>query len=144
MARVRPFNPEALTPHASSVALSPFQGKCWKHMLLIPLYQVPLGSDEPRSNIFDAQDQHGLDQLLARPEHLGGYTKENRENAPLFMGIGRRGMQLERNVHALYLLYTNRSRRAWRYILALLRELQECTGEEQIFLEQTDAFIANV
>lgn len=60
------------------------------------------------------------------------------------MGIGWRGSELERNVHALYLIYTNRSRRAWKYILKLVEELQECTNEEQILVEQTDAFIAGV
>ena len=140
MARVRPFNPAVLTPLAPYVALNPLRGRCWKHMLLVPLYQVPLGNEEPRTDIVDARDQHVLDRMLA--EHLGGYTKENRENAPLFIGIGRRGMELEQNVHAFYLLYTRRSRRAWRYMVTLQRELQGCTGEEQIFLEQTDAFIA--
>lgn len=44
----------------------------------------------------------------------------------------------------MYLLYTNTRRRAWKYMLTLVKELQECTGEEQILLEQTDAFIAGV
>lgn len=142
MARIRPFNSDVLTPYAWSIALSPFRGRCWKHTLLVPLYEVPLGSDTPRITIFDALDRDALEQAFVH--HLGGYTKENRENAPLFSGLGYRGAELERNVHAMYLVYTNTRRRAWRYILALAKELQECTGEEQILLEQTDAFIASV
>lgn len=140
MARIRPFNPNVLMSFASGITLNPFQGKCWKHLFLVPLYEVPLASDAPRIDIFNVWDRDALEQSLA--EHLGGYTKENRENAPLFVGIGRRGVQLERNIHALYLLYTRRSRRAWKYMTALQRELQSCTGEEQIFLEQSDAYVA--
>lgn len=142
MARVRPFDPDVLIPYSSSVALDPFRGGCWKQTILIPLYEVPFGADKSRITIFDARDRDTLEQVFTR--HFGGYTKENTENAPLFVGIGRRGKELERNVHALYLLYTRRSRRAWQYILALQQELQECTGEEQIFLEQTEAFILTV
>jgi len=142
VARVRPFNPDALTPHAPSVALSPFRGKCWKHTLLVPLYEVPLKSKKPQTTIFSAQDRDALEQAFVH--HLGGYTKENRENAPLFMGIGYRGAELERNIHAVYLVYTNTRGHAWKYMLALVGELQECTGEKQTLLERTEAFIASV
>lgn len=144
MARVRPFSTGVLEPYASSIALNPFRGKCWKHMLLVPLYELPFQPTEgvSRVTVFDVQDRDTLEQAFTR--HLGGYTKENRENAPLFMGIGWRGSELERNVHALYLVYTKRSRRAWKYVLKLVEELQECTDEEQILFEQTDAFIAGV
>ncbi len=142
MARVRLFNPTVLLPFSASISLHPFRGKCWKHTLLIPLYAVPLRDDLPRTVIFGAEDRDSLEQAFV--SHLGGYTKENRENAPLFVGIGYRGADLERNIHAVYLVYTNTSRRAWKYILTLIEELQECTGEEQILLEQTHAFIASV
>lgn len=88
MARVRPFNAGTLEHYASGIALNPFRGRCWKHTMLVPLYEVPFSIQEGKSrlDIFGGQDRDALEQAFTR--HLGGYTKENRENAPLFMGIG--------------------------------------------------------
>lgn len=63
MARVRPFNAGVVEHYASGIALNPFRGKCWKHMFLVPLYELPFQPTEgvKRVTVFDVQDRDALE-----------------------------------------------------------------------------------
>lgn len=57
-------------------------------------------------------------------------------------GIGRRGQELETNVHHKIEVFASLWRGTWPYFRALRKELQACSGEEQILILHQHATIA--
>ncbi len=85
--------------------------------------------------ICTAEDEALLEDLLE--EHIGGYTV-----APSYhRGIGRRGPSTEANVHRVITVLASRWRGTWRYFKALRRELQACSGEEQILILHQELWV---
>lgn len=62
--------------------------------------------------------------------HFGGCTVSQNP----IQGVGRRGEELETNVHHTLAVLASRWRGTWRYFRALRKELEECSGEEQILI----------
>lgn len=82
-----------------------------------------------------------LDEELLRDmvvRHFGGCSV----NPHPVQGIGRRGQELETNVHHAITVFASLWRGTWNYIRALRKELQACSGEEQILILHQHATIA--
>ncbi len=138
MPRVRDFDPAALHAYASPqlpVAWKPgagFEGRAWQFQLFLPRWVV---TSESRSMICTAEDEALLQDLLQ--EQFGGYTI-----APsYYRGIGRRGDASEANKHRVITVLASRWRGTWRYFKALRRELEACSGEEQILILHQELWI---
>jgi hypothetical protein len=131
MPRIRDFNPQALVPYASprvQVTWRPgslFSGRVWEFAIFLPRWLV---LEREQVAICTTEDEDLLEDLLERD--FGGCT-----SAPSFLrGIGRRGQALEMNFHRLIIVLAWRWRGTWRYFKALRKELEACSGEEQILI----------
>ncbi len=127
MPRVRDFSPAALQEHVSSklrvgwASKTGFEGPAWQFVIFLPRWVLTF---EGRGAISTADDETQLE------DHFGGYTV-----APsYYQGIGRRGSASETNKHRLITVLASRWRGTWRYFKTLRRELEECTGEEQVLI----------
>ncbi len=138
MSRVRDFNPSALygfyklrlivTSRSTS-----FVGKSWKFSIFFPRWL--LTESRRKQSVCNANDQDLLEELLQK--HFGGYSVD-----PSFMkGIGRRGSELEENLHQKITVIVSRWRGTMRYFNALRRELEACSGEEQILILRQELYI---
>jgi len=85
--------------------------------------------------ICTAEDEALLEDLLEA--HFGGYTV----GPSYHRGIGHRGSSIEANVHRVITVFASRWRGTWRYFKALRRELEACSGEEQILILHRELWI---
>ena len=138
MARVRDFNPETLTPFSTSrlaVAWQDriwFENRVWQFLILLPRWLLVGPAREP---ICTARDERLVEELLQRD--FGGYT-----SGPLYVrGVGRRGVQFETNIHRQITVLAARGRATKRYCRVLRRELEGCSGEEQVLILRQDLVI---
>lgn len=90
------------------------------------------GKEEP---VCTNLDEELLRDTLVR--HSGGCTVSQNS----IQGVGRRGKKLETNVHHTLTVLASLWRGTWRYFRALRKELEECSGEEQILILHQDAGI---
>lgn len=139
MPRVRNFNPEALTPNATSrLAVTWqdrlfFENRVWQFIILLPRWFVAGSAREP---VCTARDERLLEELLQRD--FGGYT-----SGPLYVrGVGRRGVQFETNIHRQISVLAARGRATKCYFQALRTELEACSGEEQVLILRQELVIA--
>jgi hypothetical protein len=138
MPRVRDFRPATLHAHASpklQAGWNPntgFEGRVWRFLIFLPRWLL---TSEARTTICTAEDEALLEDALE--EHFGGYTV-----GPSYQrGIGRRGRAIEANVHRVITVLASRWRGTWRYFKALRRELEACSGEEQILILHQELWI---
>ncbi len=138
MPRARDFDPTSLHPHASQrlqVKWKPgigFKGRVWQFHIYLPRWLL---TSEGKTAICTAEDESLLEDLLE--DHFGGYTV-----GPSYQrGMGRRGQTVEANAHRVITILTSRWRGTWRYFKALRRELEECSGEEQILILHQELWI---
>jgi len=138
MARVRDFDPLALLTkkspklRASFNARSSFQGKAWEFQLFLPRWLIINGA---RTSVCTVRDQNFVRQLLETD--FGGYTSE-----PSFpRGVGYRDEALEVNLHRKFTVIASRWRGTMKYFNALRRELEACSGEEQILILRQELYI---
>jgi hypothetical protein len=131
MPRVREFRPAALDAYASpklqvgARSETGFEGPVWQFAIFLPRWLL---TSAGRNMICNAEDEARLEDLLE--QHFGGYTV-----GPSYQrGIGRRGGSLEANVHRVITVLASRWRGTWKYFRALRRELELCSGEEQILI----------
>src|SRR5215831_2715146 len=96
MPRLRDFNPKALTPNAISLVAVNwqdrlfFENRVWQFIILLPRWFIAGSAREP---VCTAHGERLLEELLQRD--FGGST-----SGPLYVrGVGRRGDQLETNIH---------------------------------------------
>jgi hypothetical protein len=131
MPRVRDFRPAALDAYVSTnlqVDWKPnvgFEGRVGQYLIFLPRWFL---TAEGRTTICTAEDEALFEDLLG--EHFGGYTV----SPSYHRGIGRRGRTFEANVHRVITVLASRWRGTWRYFKALRRELEACSGEEQILI----------
>jgi len=138
MPRVRDFRPATLHAHSSpklQVDWKPnigFEGRVWQFLIFLPRWFL---TSKGRTMICTAEDEALLEDLLE--EHFGGYTV-----GPSYQrGIGRRGHAIEANVHRVITVLASRWRGTWRYFKALRKELEACSGEEQILILHQELWI---
>jgi hypothetical protein len=138
MPRVRDFQPASLHVHASpklQVDWKPntgFAGRVWQFLIFLPRWFL---TAQGRTMICTPEDEALLEDLLE--EHFGGYTV-----GPSYQrGIGRRGHVAEANVHRVIAVLASRWRGTWRYFQALRRELEACSGEEQILILHQELWV---
>ena len=109
-----------------------FEGRVWQFLIFLPRWFL---TSEGRTIICTAEDEPMLEDLLE--QHFGGYTV----GPSYHRGIGRRGRATEANVHRVITVLASRWRGTWRYFKALRRELEACSGEEQILIMQKELWI---
>lgn len=138
MPRVRDFNPDALsaysTPHVQ-VNWEPrmlFENRVWQFVIFLPRWFVKKDGQE---EVCTVGDQDLLEGLLERD--FGGYTS----SLSAFRGVGRRGAAFETNLHAQITVLASRWRGTTRYFRALRKELEACSGEEQILILRQELVI---
>jgi hypothetical protein len=138
MPRVRDFRPAALDAHVSprlQVPWTPnigFEGRVWQFVIFLPRWLVTAGG---KTVICSAEDEAALEDVLE--DHFGGYTV-----APSYhRGSGRRAQLSETNIHRVVTVLASRWRGTWRYFKALRRELEACSGEEQILIMHQELWI---
>jgi hypothetical protein len=125
MPRLRDFDPDALAPRASPRLGVTWQdrffleNRVWQFIILLPRWFIAGAAREP---ICTAQE------LLQRD--FGGYTS----GPPYVRGVGRRGAQLETNIHRHITVLAARGRHTKRYFRALRTELEACSGEDQVLI----------
>jgi hypothetical protein len=135
----RPFNPEALKPHATPW-LQPNVcnwSSVWRYTVLIPVEQV-LPDGTVRS-LATAEDLQNLEIMFVA--HLGGITL-----LPAVHGRGCRDPKrpretLEANKHAAYLMYAPAAYVSDQYFQALRTELQEALEEGIVMVERQEALL---
>lgn len=138
MARVRDFRPGVLQKYRHprlEVAWRPgsgFEGRVWQFTIFLPRRFLGGGVQQ---TICTTRDEDLLESLLE--QDFGGCT-----SLPSFArGIGRRGESFETNLHRLITVLTSRWRGTWRYFKALRKELEECSGEEQILILHQELYV---
>lgn len=137
MARVRDFSPAALQWYNPRLQVtwkpgSTFEGRVWQFTIFLPRWFL---NEERHESICTANDEDLLEDLLER--QFGGCTSH-----PAFArGIGRRGAVYETNLHRLITVFASRWRGTWKYFKALRKELEECSGEEQILILHQELYI---
>jgi hypothetical protein len=138
MARVRDFDPGAIKAYASPhlhvdwEPITGLRGRVWQFMIFLPRWFL---TADRRTMICTAADEANLEDLLE--SHFGGYTV----SPSYHRGIGRRGTLVETNVHRVITVLASRWRGTWRYFKALRRELEACSGEEQILILHQELWI---
>lgn len=138
MSRVRDFNSSTLQEYldlrlqvASNTSV--FLGKAWKFTIFFPRWF--LSEAQGKQEICSVNDQDLLEGVLQ--EHFGGYSVD-----PSFVaGKGRRGLLIEENLHRKITVIASRWRGTMRYFQALRKELEECSGEEQILILRQELVI---
>lgn len=131
MARVRDFNPATLVNyksqklHVAQKSTSLFQGKAWIYFIFLPRWVIIENERRPVCTVYD---ENLLRRLLE--SDFGGYTSE-----PSFpRGTGHRGDIIETNLHRKFSVIASSWRGTIQYFKALRRELEACSGEEQILI----------
>ncbi len=138
MTRVRDFNAAALDTHVSpwlQVSWKTgvfFETRVWQFIIFLPRWLV---SAEARERICTDEDQKNLEELLQRD--FGGYTSSTTD----VLGFGHRGAVFETNVHRQITVLASRWRGTKRYLQALRKELEECSGEETILILRQELVI---
>ena len=139
MTRVRDFSPEPLDSIQDSrlclpwSAASGVKGNVSLFTIFLPrLHTTKYGKKE---TICTAMDEDLLQDMLVR--HFDGCTM----NPQPIQGIGRRGQELETNVHHAITVLASRWRGTWRYFRALRKELEACSGEQQVLILHLDTTI---
>ncbi len=99
-------------------------------IIFFPRFKVSL--EEPREVVCDDRDEFSLCTLLA--EHFGGYTVDT----AFLQGAGPREEAIETNVHRKITVIAGRSSKTLIYFQALQKELEVCSGEEQVFIIQQE------
>jgi hypothetical protein len=138
MPRARDFRAATLQAHVSSklkVDWKPntgFEGRVWQFLIFLPRWFL---TSEWRTMICTAEDEALLEDHLE--ENFGGYTV----GPSYHRGMGRRGAAIEANVHRVITVLASRWRATWRYFKALRRELETCSGEEQILILHQELWI---
>ncbi|HTU89658.1 MAG TPA: hypothetical protein VMF69_06135 [Gemmataceae bacterium] len=135
----RPFNPDALKPHATSW-LQPNVcnwSSVWRYTVLVPVEQIQ--SDGTARTIATSDDLTNLELMFI--EHLGGITF-----LPPVKGLGCRDPKrpretLETNKHAAYLVYAPAAYVSDQYFQALRAELQEALVEGIVMVERQEALL---
>ena len=138
MARIRDFDPSALDAYRS-VRLqvaggmnTGFEGSSRQFSVFLPRWFIATAQ---RERILLASDIDALRSILVRD--FGGCTV----NASPLEGIGRRGLEFETNLHTQVVVLASRWRGTMRYFRALRRELEACSGEEQVLILRQDLII---
>lgn len=138
MPRVRDFNPAVL-----AVCVHPriqvnwrprvfLENRVWQFVIFLPRWVV---KEDEQDEVCTVGDQDLLEGLLERD--FGGYTS----SLSAFRGVGRRGAQSEVNLHAQITVLASRWRGTMRYFRALRKELEACSGEEQILIFRQELVI---
>lgn len=135
----RPFNPDALKPHAPSWLLPNVcnWSSVWRYTVLIPLEQVQ--ADGTLRSIATPEDLQNLELIFVA--HFGGITL-----LPAVHGIGCRDPKrpretLETNKHAAYRVYAPMAYVSDQYFQALRAELQEALVEGIVMVERQEALL---
>lgn len=135
----RPFNPDALKPHATSW-LQPNVcnwSSVWRYTVFVPVAQIQI--DGTARTVATSDDLKNLELMLIA--HLGGITL-----LPQVHGIGCRDPKrpretLETNKHAAYLVYAPAAYVSDQYFQALRAELQEALVEGIVMVERQEALL---
>ena len=133
MARKRDFNPKVfdavcVEPICLSYELGKgIQGDALQFNIFLPR-RVLLGKKEQM--VCSARDERLLGQMLVK--HFGGYSFK----VDLIAGFGLRKGEAETNLHRVFTVAAASSDGTTQYFQMLRKELQECSGEEQIFIVQ--------
>lgn len=139
MPRIRDFNPDVLKsvederirlPWEANVGL---KGKVSIFTIFLPRLLVT--KEGKQAEVCTNLDEELLQDMLV--EHFGGCTA----NQSPIQGIGRRGQELETNVHHQIEVLASLWRGTWPYFRALRRELQAYSGEQQILILHQHATI---
>ena len=131
MARIRDFDPKALDRYAvESVKPSYEHGKgvygdCLQFVILLPRRIM---TEQGEKNLCTPRDEELLYSTLFG--HFGGCTVDK----SLVFGLGMRDAKLEKNRHRRMLVVASVSDETLCYFQALRKELQDCSGEEQVFI----------
>jgi hypothetical protein len=130
----RPFNPEALTSHATESIRAPLGigAVGWRYLVLVPLEEARSG--EVARPIATDDDLDNLQAMLTA--HFQGLTI-----GPPSTGYGLRAGEMELNLHHPMIVYTAAVAAAERYIDALRRELQQALDQELILVERQEVWI---
>ncbi len=136
MPRRRDFNPDVLHHpiYAETIRLTyatgkGIQGDGWQFNIFLPR-RILLGAT--KQLVCNARDERLLGHLLI--EHFGGYSFK----VDLLAGFGLRKGKTETNLHRVFTVIASRTDNTSRYFQLLRKELQECSGEEQIFIVKQD------
>lgn len=138
MSRLRDFNPTVLDLYYSTrlrVGWKPgsqFIGKARLFVIFLPRLLLTGAGQEI---ICTARDENFLRSLSER--HFGGCTASQ----SFLEGIWQRGELPETNIHRQLIVLANPWRGTIRYFQALRKELEECSGEEQILIVRQKLFI---
>lgn len=133
MSRKRDFDPKVFDVVCSEpICLSyeldkGIQGDALQFNIFLPR-RVLLGNKEQM--VCSAHDERLLGQMLVK--HFGGYSFK----VDLLAGFGLRKGETETNLHRVFTVAAASSDGAAKYFQMLRKELQECSGEEQIFIVQ--------
>lgn len=101
------------------------RGKVWQFRIFFPRW---LSRGKKKNPIFSARDEELLSSLL--DEHFGGCTS----SWSFLKGSGRRGSAKEDNIHREITVFSACHKDALHYFRALRKELEACSGEEQILI----------
>lgn len=135
----RPFNPDALKPHAPSW-LQPNVcnwSSVWRYTVFVPVEQIQ--TDGATLPIATPDDLKNLELMFVA--HLGGITF-----LPMVHGLGCRDPKrpretLETNKHAAYLVYAPAAYVSDQYFQALRAELQDALIEGIVMVERQEAML---
>jgi len=133
MPRKRDFNPNVLNVvRTEAVCLSyesgcGIQGDALQFNIFLPR-RVLLGNK--KQLVCSARDELLLGRMLVK--HFGGYSFK----VDLLAGFGLREGETETNLHRVFTVAAASSDDTIQYFRILRKELQECSGEEQIFIVQ--------
>ena len=138
MPRLRDFDPSALEVRKSS-RLHPawnhgwfFESRAWQFVIFLPRWLV---KGDGQEEVCTARDERLLEGLLQRD--FGGCTT----SLSSFRGTGYRGSEIETHLHAQIIVIASRWRVTMRYFCALRKELEACSGEEQILILRQELVI---
>ena len=133
MPRKRDFDPKVFdVVRSEPICLSyergrGIQGEALQFNIFLPR-RILLGNRQQM--VCNAHDERLLGQMLVK--HFGGYSFK----IDLLAGFGLRKGEVEINLHRVFVVMAAFSDDAVRYFETLRKELQECSGEEQIFIVQ--------
>lgn len=132
MSRNRDFNPNSLSNLANERIRVPWTsnkgltGKVSMFTIFLPRFLLAEGRQS--TPVCTSRDEALLQIMLV--QHFGGCTA----NPNPIQGVGRRGSALETNVHHMITVLASSWCGTWRYFKTLRRELEECSGEEQVLI----------
>jgi hypothetical protein len=138
VARKRDFNPiapERFNLGAVKMSYEPNRGMRGGGREFVILLPRRLVVHESRYEICTGKDEMLLRKMLAR--HFGGFTAD----PDFLLGTGLRESELETNEHRKFTVVASRSSDALCYFQALCKELEDCSGEEQVFITYQDIAI---